>query len=71
MNAILPGFFATDLNVALLKKPAVVRKLTDRVPMGRWGKLAEIGAAALFLASPGASYVTGTALSVDGGWTAA
>jgi broad specificity polyphosphatase/5'/3'-nucleotidase SurE len=40
------------------------------VPQGRWGKLHEIRAAALFLASSGASYVTGSAVAVDGGWTA-
>jgi NAD(P)-dependent dehydrogenase (short-subunit alcohol dehydrogenase family) len=70
VNALLPGFFATELNVALLKKPGVARKLTQRVPQGRWGKLHEIRAAALFLASSGASYVTGSAVAVDGGWTA-
>ncbi len=70
VNAVLPGFFATDLNVALMKKPAVMRTLTARIPMGRWGELHEIGAVALFLASPAATYVTGAAIPVDGGWTA-
>ncbi len=70
VNALLPGFFATDMNRELLKKPRVMRTLTSRVPAGRWGELHEIRAAALFLASPGAGYVMGSALSVDGGWTA-
>jgi gluconate 5-dehydrogenase len=69
-NAILPGPFATEMNLPLTNDPAKYAAFLARIPMGRWGELHEIGAAALFLASRASSYVTGAALSVDGGWTA-
>lgn len=70
VNAILPGPFATDLNLPLLNDPEKYRAFIARVPMGRWGELHEIGGMALFLASPASSYVTGAGFSVDGGWLA-
>jgi NAD(P)-dependent dehydrogenase (short-subunit alcohol dehydrogenase family) len=70
VNAILPGPFATEMNLPLTNDPEKYAAFLARIPMGRWGELDEIGAAALFLASRASSYVTGAALSVDGGWTA-
>lgn len=69
VNAILPGPFATELNLPLLKDPEKYRAFIAKVPMGRWGDLHEIGGIALYLASPASSYTTGACFSVDGGWT--
>jgi NAD(P)-dependent dehydrogenase (short-subunit alcohol dehydrogenase family) len=70
VNAICPGPFATDMNKQLLSDPAKYQDFVSRIPMGRWGGLDEICGAAVFLASDAASYITGSALFVDGGWTA-
>jgi NAD(P)-dependent dehydrogenase (short-subunit alcohol dehydrogenase family) len=70
VNAICPGPFATDMNKPLLEDPAKYQAFVAKIPMGRWGELHEIAGAAVFLASDAASYVTGGALFVDGGWTA-
>lgn len=68
VNAILPGPFATDMNLPLLEDPAKYQAFVSKVPMGRWGELHEIGGIALYLASPASSYTTGACISVDGGW---
>ena len=70
VNAICPGPFATDMNLQLLNDPVKYKAFVEKIPLGRWGEMHEIAGAALFLASDAASYVTGTALFVDGGWTA-
>lgn len=70
VNAICPGPFATEMNRQLLNDPAKYQDFIARIPMGRWGELHEIAGAALFLASDASSYVTGSSLLVDGGWTA-
>jgi NAD(P)-dependent dehydrogenase (short-subunit alcohol dehydrogenase family) len=70
VNALCPGPFATEMNLPLLNDPEKYRQFVARIPMGRWGELHEIEGAVLFLASPSASYVTGTTLTLDGGWTA-
>ncbi len=70
VNAICPGPFATDMNRQLLNDPAKYKAFVEKIPMGRWGELHEIAGAAVFLASDAASFVTGSALFVDGGWTA-
>jgi NAD(P)-dependent dehydrogenase (short-subunit alcohol dehydrogenase family) len=70
VNAICPGPFATDMNKQLLNDPAKYQDFVSRIPMGRWGELHEISGAAVFLASDAASFITGSALFVDGGWTA-
>ncbi|HZS04569.1 MAG TPA: SDR family oxidoreductase [Blastocatellia bacterium] len=70
VNAICPGPFATDMNRQLLSDPAKYKAFVEKIPMGRWGELHEIAGAAVFLASDAASYVTGSTLFVDGGWTA-
>jgi len=68
-NALSPGFFATETNAELVKTPAGER-LRDRSPAKRWAEPAEIAGAAIFLASPAASYVNGHTLIVDGGVSA-
>lgn len=69
VNALMPGPFATDLNLPLLNDPEKYKAFIAKVPMGRWGELYEIGGIALYLASPASSYTTGSCISVDGGWT--
>ena len=69
-NAILPGPFATEMNLPLINDPEAYQKFASRVPLGRWGELEEIGGLALFLASDASSFVTGAGISIDGGWTA-
>jgi len=70
VNAICPGPFATDMNRQLLTDPVKYKAFVEKIPLGRWGELHEIVGAAVFLASDAASFVTGSALFVDGGWTA-
>jgi len=68
-NAIAPGYFETEINVELMKRPDFVAFVNERTPLRRWGKPEELAGAALFLASPAASYVNGHLLVVDGGMT--
>jgi NAD(P)-dependent dehydrogenase (short-subunit alcohol dehydrogenase family) len=70
VNAIAPGVFRTDLNAALLDGTERGREFLLRTPMKRFGKVDELGGAAVFLASDAASYVTGHVLAVDGGFLA-
>ncbi len=70
VNAILPGPFATEMNLPLMNDPEKYQAFISKIPMGRWGELREIGGIAIFLASNASSYVTGGAFSIDGGWTA-
>jgi NAD(P)-dependent dehydrogenase (short-subunit alcohol dehydrogenase family) len=70
VNAMCPGPFATDMNKPLLDDPEKYAAFVAKIPMGRWGELHEIAGVALFLASDASSFVTGSALFVDGGWTA-
>jgi NAD(P)-dependent dehydrogenase (short-subunit alcohol dehydrogenase family) len=69
-NAICPGAFGTEMNRQLLDDPVKYQEFVKRIPMGRWGEPEELGGAVVFLASDASSYVTGSALFVDGGWTA-
>jgi NAD(P)-dependent dehydrogenase (short-subunit alcohol dehydrogenase family) len=69
-NAICPGPFATDMNRQLLNDPQAYQQFVASIPMGRWGELDELAGAVVFLASEASSFVTGTPLFVDGGWTA-
>jgi NAD(P)-dependent dehydrogenase (short-subunit alcohol dehydrogenase family) len=70
VNAICPGPFATEMNIPLLENPEVREQFTSRIPLGRWGNVEEVGAAALYLSSEPAAFVTGHTLYIDGGWTA-
>ncbi len=68
VNAIAPGYMATDNTAALRADPARSQAILDRIPAGRWGVPADLQAAAVFLASSGADYVHGAILCIDGGW---
>ncbi len=70
VNAIAPGFFATETNAAMTADPELNARFATRVPLGRWGEPREIAGAAVFLASDAASYVSGHVLTVDGGVSA-
>jgi NAD(P)-dependent dehydrogenase (short-subunit alcohol dehydrogenase family) len=70
VNAIAPGVFRTDLNADFLNGTARGKELLMRTPMGRFGKTEELVGAAIFLASDGASFVTGQTIVVDGGFLA-
>lgn len=70
VNALCPGPFGTELNRPLLNDPVKYQEFVKKIPMGRWGEVEEIAGAAVFLASPSSSFVTGSSLFVDGGWTA-
>lgn len=69
VNAIAPGYFATELNTALIENKEFNDWVCKRTPAGRWGRLDEIGPPAVFLASDEASFVNGHILSVDGAFT--
>lgn len=70
VNAIAPGYIATNNTIALRQDETRNRQIIERIPAGRWGDPADIAGAAVFLASPAADYVTGHVLAVDGGWLA-
>ena len=70
VNCLCPGFVETDLTKSLTDDPPTLEMLESRHPLGRLGRPEEVANAALYLASDEASYVTGAALTVDGGYTA-
>jgi 2-deoxy-D-gluconate 3-dehydrogenase len=70
VNAIAPGYIATNNTAALQADEARNRAIVDRIPAGRWGDPADLGGAAVFLASDAARYIHGHVLAVDGGWLA-
>jgi len=68
VNAIAPGYIATDNTQALREDPDRSRSILERIPAGRWGTGADLAGATVFLASPASDYVSGAILNVDGGW---
>ena len=70
VNGISPGPFGTEMNQPIMKDPIVNQQFVSRIPLGRWGKIEEIGALAVFLSSDDAGFITGTDIVIDGGWTA-
>ena len=68
VNAIAPGYMATDNTTALRNDPVRSRQILDRIPAGRWGEPSDIAGAAIFLCSSASDYVHGHVLAVDGGW---
>ena len=70
VNAIAPGYIATNNTAALQADETRNRQILERIPAGRWGKPSDLGGAALFLASTASDYVHGHILTVDGGWMA-
>jgi gluconate 5-dehydrogenase len=70
VNAICPGPFLTEMNVPIADSEEVKKSIIGATALGRWAKLQEIQGAAIFLASEAASYMVGSMLTVDGGWTA-
>jgi 2-deoxy-D-gluconate 3-dehydrogenase len=70
VNAIAPGYMATDNTAALRADPVRSRQILERIPAGRWGEPHDVGQVAVFLAASASDYVNGHVLVVDGGWMA-
>lgn len=68
VNAIVPGYIATDMNTALINDEVRARQILERIPAGRWGNPDDFKGTVLFLASDASNYVHGHLLAVDGGW---
>jgi NAD(P)-dependent dehydrogenase (short-subunit alcohol dehydrogenase family) len=71
VNALCPGPFATELNIPVMNNPQANQFFLNHIALGRWGQPEELGGAVVFLASDASSFMTGAALVIDGGWTAA
>ncbi|HXF63293.1 MAG TPA: glucose 1-dehydrogenase [Caldilineaceae bacterium] len=69
VNCMMPGPFATEMNLPIKNDPATYAAFIAKIPLGRWGELEEIQGLAVFLASDASSFVTGAAIAIDGGWT--
>jgi NAD(P)-dependent dehydrogenase (short-subunit alcohol dehydrogenase family) len=70
VNGISPGPIGTDMNRPLMDNPEMNAQFVANIPVGRWGKVEEIGALACYLCSEAAGFITGTDILIDGGWTA-
>jgi NAD(P)-dependent dehydrogenase (short-subunit alcohol dehydrogenase family) len=71
VNAICPGWFSTEMTDSLQKNAETNAQIVAKIPMGRWGQPEEIGALAAYLCSDAAGFITGTDVTIDGGWCAA
>lgn len=70
VNGISPGPFGTEMNLPLMQNPEANAQFLASIPLGRWGKVEEIGALARYLCSESAAFITGTDVLIDGGWCA-
>ena len=70
VNGISPGPFGTEMNQTLMQDPQANAQFLANIPVGRWGKVEEIGALANYLCSEAAGFITGTDILIDGGWCA-
>lgn len=70
VNAVAPGYMATDMNEALINDETRSRQILDRIPAQRWGNGEDMKGAVIFLASSAANYIHGFTIAVDGGWLA-
>ena len=70
VNCLCPGPFETPMNRALMNDPEAYKAFLANIPLGRWGQPDELGPAVVFLCSPASDFMTGTTLTLDGGWTA-
>ena len=70
VNGISPGPFGTEMNHAVMNDPTANAQFLASLPVGRWGRIEEIGALACYLCSDLAGFITGTDIVIDGGWTA-
>ncbi|HUR47099.1 MAG TPA: SDR family NAD(P)-dependent oxidoreductase [Candidatus Saccharimonadales bacterium] len=70
VNGISPGPVGTDMNKPIMENPELNQQFISKIPLGRWGKEEEIGQLAVYLCSEDASFITGTDVLIDGGWTA-
>ena len=70
VNALLPGPFATEMNLPIMDDHEKFSAFVSKIPLGRWAEPYEIGGLALYLASNASSFVTGAGFSIDGGWVA-
>jgi 2-dehydro-3-deoxy-D-gluconate 5-dehydrogenase len=68
VNAIAPGYMATDNTTALRQDPQRSRQILERIPAGRWGEPSDVAGAAVFLCSSASDYIHGQVMAVDGGW---
>jgi len=68
VNAVAPGYIATEVTAALRNDPVRNRAILERIPAGRWGRPDDLAGAVVFLCSEAAHYVHGTIITVDGGW---
>jgi NAD(P)-dependent dehydrogenase (short-subunit alcohol dehydrogenase family) len=70
VNGISPGPIITDINVPILQSAELNREFISKIPLGRWGRAEEVAQLAVYLCSEEASFITGTDIVIDGGWTA-
>jgi NAD(P)-dependent dehydrogenase (short-subunit alcohol dehydrogenase family) len=70
VNSISPGPFATEMNTSLIQNAELNQQFISKIPLGRWGRVEEVGDLALYLCSETAGFINGTDIVIDGGWTA-